>query len=408
MMAVDFFKRYGFGVVFLFCFGVFAPVLSSKMAMMDLDLDTRSLNKSGSNIIKQLFWLGMFAFYLMCFLNDLLKGKRNFELEAKARYFVILVGISLLTVVWSEYPSYVIKRSLFQLIFTFTVALSFYYSVVNGGIEKVVSCSSYIVMFLIGVTVVLGVAFSGDGALVGFSKGKNVLAANLFVLIFLVMFLVGHLKADIYKFGILLLLMSLLLVMTMSKTNIAVYFSLCISLLFSVNKIKLGLILSCLFLYLVFIFIPSVSYFFGDAWHLGLVLDHEALTGRGFIWDTLYYDLGFYEKMAFGYGYGSYFNVGVIPYFFDDSFSFIQYITSAHNGYIGLMMQFGFWLSSLVFIVFLLLLKGVDSRWQITALFVPLVHNITESSIYRDQNLIWLLFIVVVVSTCIKFRRDNE
>ncbi|GLQ30277.1 hypothetical protein GCM10007876_07550 [Litoribrevibacter albus] len=255
---------------------------------------------------------------------------------------------------------------------------------------------------------VLGVAFAGDGALVGFTKGKNILAANLCVLVILIMFLVGQLGIEIRKYGFLLFLITSLLIMTMSKTNIAICFALFFSLMFSVNKIKTALVLSYFSLCMLFIFIPSVSYFFEGMWHLGLVLDPDALTGRGFIWDTLYYDLGFYEKVAFGYGYGSYFNVGVIPYFFDDGYSFIQYITSAHNGYIGLIMQFGFWLSLFVLLVFLLLLKDIGSRWQVTAIFVPLIHNITESSIYRDQNLIWMLFIVVVMSVCVKCRGDNE
>jgi len=144
-----------------------------------------------------------------------------------------------------------------------------------------------------------------------------------------------------------------------------------------------------------------------DYQHIALYVDADFFTGRGIIWDSLYYDLEFFDKMTLGYGYGSYFEVGVIPFVLDDKYSFLQYISSAHNGYLQLLLQFGVVGSSLIFIFFVLSMLKSNSVFIHTALIIPILQNVTESSIFRDANMAWFLMVMIVISSGVYMIRDE-
>jgi hypothetical protein len=55
MSIFNFFEKYGFALVLLFCFGFFTPDLSSKQGLMLDDAYASSGDGAGSNIKKQIF-----------------------------------------------------------------------------------------------------------------------------------------------------------------------------------------------------------------------------------------------------------------------------------------------------------------------------------------------------------------
>ena len=146
---------------------------------------------------------------------------------------------------------------------------------------------------------------------------------------------------------------------------------------------------------MLFILIPSLSYFLGDITHAGQYLEPDAITGRGIIWDTLYYDLEYFSKFAFGYGYGAYFSNGSIPYFFDDDWSFLKHIASSHCGYIDVLIQYGLVFSLAVVICIYRLSSGIKNVWLSSAFIIPIIYNFTESTFLRDQSMMWLFAIVL-------------
>jgi O-antigen ligase len=395
-------EKYGFCLVLLFCLGVFQADLTSKGGMMEADFSQRMANKSGGNFIKQLFWISFFLFYISRFF--LVNSLASKELGKKLFWLLVLPSVALVSAIWAEQSSYVIKRSFFQLCFIFTVCLSFYYSYQRGGLYRSVVVAVCVVFLLTLISIALGAGFTPSGALSAYVAGKNVNAINLIVLIALVTLLIVHMGARKELLWMTFGLMALL-ILTKSKTNIFIaclfFFLLWLRPVFSTPAV-LSLFTGAVMLFVV---VPLVTLTLNFEWNPGMSLEPDALTGRGFIWDTLYFDIKTFDKVLLGYGYGGYFGTGSIPFYFDDDFSFIKRITTAHNGYLELILQLGYILTLFVLCFIAYLIKGFSYGWQVSAMAIPIIHNLTESSIFRDQNMIWLLCLIVITSTCFKLEK---
>jgi hypothetical protein len=304
-------------------------------------------------------------------------------------------GIALVTGLWSEYPLLTIKRALFQVVFCFSVVTAFYFSFKHQVLEKSLYLGGILIVCMILLSVVMGVAFSSDGNLAAFTKGKNLLGQNLIVLIallFLQIKLFGQrLPHTHWVLGILLLL----LLLTVSKTSIVLLILFILighSNLF-ITKVLTNTVFAASFM--LFIFIPPISYFLGEYVHVGLYLEPNAITGRGIIWNTLYHDLEYFSKLLVGYGYGVYFSNGTIPHFFDNDWSFLKHIASSHNGYLDILIQYGL-VFSLPLIIFLYKLSaGIKHCWLSAAFIIPVVYNLTESAFLRDQSMMWLFTVIL-------------
>jgi exopolysaccharide production protein ExoQ len=140
----------------------------------------------------------------------------------------------------------------------------------------------------------------------------------------------------------------------------------------------------------LYIFKPeffSIEYFFEG------IGRNSSFSGRTNLWSLGL--AGFYEKPFFGWGE-------------DNLFTYLRYynldFTQFHNGYLDFLVRGGI-VSS--FLIFLLLLKVTinilslmrenNKSYIIVVAFVfPwLVHNITEASIYRNTNILWLTFLII-------------
>lgn len=392
-------EKYGFLLVLLFCLGVFQPALYPKVSMMDADLDNRILSKSNGNAFKQIFWIGLFFFYLF----KLYLSKHLSDLPVKfvnsAMLIFCICLVALISVLWSDFPSLTIKRSIFQIVFCSSVLLSFYFSVFHQNTVNNIQLALYIVYFLIILTVVMGWGLTSGHVLVGFTKGKNVLGASITVLFVMTHFLVNTYSLKIKYLSLHFIALFSIVFLTQSKTNLVLI--ILYLLLVRLNKTIIKATVSSLFVFFVslFLLLPFLSGLYGDYITIGDLISDDFLTGRGIIWDTLYYDLFFFDKYTLGYGYGAYFGTPSIPYFFDDPYSFLQFITSPHNGYIDLLLQFGYVFTFLILMIFILLYKTLKSPYIISAMIIPLIHNFTEASIFRDNTMVWLLFIVAVAAS---------
>jgi len=152
--------------------------------------------------------------------------------------------------------------------------------------------------------------------------------------------------------------------------------------------------------------LPSLSYYLGEYTHAGLYLDPDAITGRGIIWDTLYYDLQYFSKLLFGYGYGAYFSNGTIPHFFDDDWSFLRHISSSHNGYLDMLLQYGIALSLVIIPCLYKLTSGIKHSWLSAAFILPVVYNLTESAFLRDQSIMWCFAVILMCYVVIMKEED--
>lgn len=392
MPVIQWLDRYAFLIILLYCLEVLAPELSPKAAMMDADAGDRTASISGGNLVKQVFWVAALFFLAWRFIQ------LNFlTVQAQRQLFLLLAlsGLALVSVLWSGYTSYTVKRAVFQAIFCFCVFSSFFLARYYQTYAQSLYIATGIVVVMILLSVVFGGAFMPDGSLAGFTKGKNLLGQYLLAMIVMLALVIKLDKVEVKKLYIALALVFGFLILTGSKTSTALVI-LFAALAFS-GTLMAKFVVSFAFITFaaVFIFIPGLSYIFADMVHIGQYLSPNAITGRGIIWDTLYYDLFYFSKVTLGYGYGAYFGVGVIPYFFDDPWSFLQHIASSHNGYLDMFLQFGLLGSVFVVGLFIALSMGIRAKWLAASLIVPVVYSFTESAVFRDQSMMWFLTVVL-------------
>lgn len=391
--TIIFIEKYGFLFIFLFCFGFFSPDLTPKLGLM-LDDSVSVEDGSKSSVLKQVFWLFLFGFFVLrtysC--KDVILTVSKSKLLL---IFLALCSYCLITSFWSDFPSLTIKRSIFQLIFSFTVVLSIYFVCYHNNLTNSILLLSCFILALICYSVLNGTGFDRVGALTGFARGKNVLGQNLLVLLGVLLICLKSSSSSKKYLTILCGVFFILLVLTQSKTSILTF----LVFLFFINTSKVfsRLLIPITFFVLasVFIFIPGLSAFFSDYIHVGLYLSPEAITGRGMIWETLYYDLNYFNKIPAGYGYSSYFNTGVVPYLFDDGWSYLSRINSSHNGFIDIFVQFGFYGSIIIAMCLFYIYLGIKDKILIACCIIPLINNITEATFLRDQNMVWLFVITI-------------
>lgn len=391
MRAIEWLDKYAFLIILLYCLGLFSPELAPKGTMMDTEAEYRATSMSSSNITKQLFWFLAF-FYLAWRLVKL-----NFmSLPAQRQLLTLLMisGLALASVLWCLYDLHNKK----SVISAYILLLYFYFFLFIQIASKLCSISIYGYMpdyFYDFFVCWNGGAFGPDGALAGFNRSKNLLGQNLLAMFVMMILLIKLDGIEVKKLYLCLAMIFCFLVLTGSKTSLALAM-LFIGLALSGTLIAKFIVgFSFLVLSSVFIFIPGLSYISGEMFHIGQYMEPAAFTGQGLIWDTLYYDMDYFSKVLLGYGYGAYFGVGVIPYFFDDPWSFLQQITSPHNGYLDMFLQFGVLGCSFLISLFITLCAGVKSKWLAGALIVPVIYSFTEAAVFRDQSMMWFLTIVL-------------
>ncbi|WP_057832362.1 O-antigen ligase family protein [Colwellia sp. TT2012] len=407
MYFVRLLEKYGFALVLLFCFGFFTPDLTPKLGLM-FEESYKASGDTKGNVVKQAFWLFMFFFFMW----RSVKCPYVFDKRKAGLILVLLMlcGIALVSVLWSDFPQLTIKRSIFQMLFCFTVVTSLYFTLYHNNFEKCLVIASVLILLLTLVAVLKGTGFSTGGSLIGFSKGKNMLGQNIMVLLAL-MFLT--LKMNVTSSRILIYLAAVffvLLLMTQSKTSIMLFAL--FSVLFKYLPNLSRLLIPSLFIVLcsIFILIPSFSYFFVDFIHIGNYISPSAITGRGLIWTTLYDDLDIYNKFYLGYGYSSYFQTGVVPLMFDDDWSYLKRIGSTHNGYIDILIQLGVIGSCAVMAIIIFIYKGINNNYLKIACIIPIIYNFTEATFMRDQTMMWFftLIIFAISRAALPVKRESK
>lgn len=394
---LNFFEKYGFLLILAFVSGLFSPELKPKLLLLDLDFEEINSVKSGSDSLKQFFWIVMFCISVLCYIRD----KVNFiEIITSRGALLVFSNAILLALISSTYSNYhliSVKRIIFQIMFIWCVMFFLLSSINKGTMLEIANKYSFLIIMMIAISVLTGGAFNPHGELAGFSKSKNIMGAVLSVTI--IIFHICNSFWGEWKRKQLMLIFTLLflLALTLSKTCLALVILYFILTKLNSYIVKLFCVSSLIIISAIFIILPFTSSFTLDFWNPGLAVDPSFMTGRGFIWDNLYYDLNYFKRISFGYGYGAYFGTGEIPYFFDDKYSFLRFINSAHNGYLELMLQFGSIMSLMILAVFFSYIFSSRKIYFLSASSFIVFYNISEPAIMRDQHIVWFLTIVLCV-----------
>lgn len=399
------FQQYGLLIVLLNCWGLLLPDLSPKTALTDLDLEATSASRSGSNTFKQLSWLLPLFLYILCVLRD------GVVLRIPQYRLVLFFGfLSILTtcflsILWSDFPALTFKRVVFQVVFISSIIFGVFYSIKHDTLVSCINILFYVALLVCAITIINGSGIQGK-ALFAWANSKNNFGAYILSLIALFCLVRYYYDDQLawywFKVGILFLL----LIASASKTSIAIAILLLVSsfIPYLVSKILFSFIM--ISLPFVFLFVPLISSWLGNYWDVSYLMEPETLTGRGIIWDSLYYGVSDYGSFLSGHGYGAYFGTGVIPYALDDTWSYIRFLNSAHNGYLELLLQLGSILSLFVMFIIYKLVCYTENPICFLVASIILIHNITESSVIRDQHVIWSLLVLLI---CIgSFMREKE
>ena len=393
--------RYGFLLVLLSVCNIFSPDFSAKTMLTDLNLESMVDSQSGTNSIKQIFWAVLFLFFVSQYVLFRFRNKHYKRFNKKLLLLIIIGLVCIFSGLWSEYLFQSFKRSIFQILFISVICISAFYSVAYETFERSVKIATVLVLSFTIVSIALGIGFNAKGALAGYFQNKNTLAITVLSLLALNYLIVMQNlsksnKIDRQSWVLIFGLICCLLV-SASKTNIFIF--LLLPIFHSLNLRILRLTAVSIFLGLSFLFIlMPISYLFTEHYIvLSDFVDDTFITGRGLIWKTIYYDLITFEKLTLGYGYGSYFGVPSIPYYFDDSLSFLRFINSAHNGYLELLIQFGIIFSCFIIFILGALIYSLQKKEYLVVAMIPILQNITESSFLRDNLIYWFLFILIVI-----------
>ncbi|PKH06256.1 O-antigen ligase family protein [Moritella sp. Urea-trap-13] len=399
MNVVIWLEKYGLLLMLLFCLGVYSPDFSNKISMMDRELDVITDNLAQSNAFKQVFWVFVFMFFSFRFFINTEINKLKPIIINKILILVAICFIALLSAAWSNYPIISMKRAMFQILFCTSVALGLCFSYYHKSIELNLKGAVIICIIMVSLAIIQGAGFNENMQLAGYLKSKNTMGINLAVLIIISHMWVKSFDINSKFLNVMLIFLFFLLILTQSKTSIVLCIIYFLMIHLSLFKIKVITSFFTVVFFSIFVFIPGVSYHLNDYQHIALYVDDDFFTGRGVIWDALYYDLTFFDEITYGYGYGSYFGVGIIPFVLDDQYSFLQYISSAHNGYLELLLQFGVVGTCFIFMFFILSMLKSNNLYFHAALIIPIFHNVTESTIFRDANMAWFLMLVIIVSS---------
>lgn len=385
--------------------GVFSPEMNIKDSLMSLNLEETLNEQSGSNLIKQLFWILIFVVSASSYflLNESMKLKQSKSLII----FVVLLSFCLMSLLWTDYKLILIKRFFLQLILISSIFFSLAIIYSENLIHKIIYY--FFVFLLLYITLFTlffsSYAYDSSGALSAIYKGKNYLgfiAVTGFIICF------SRYKISQPKSNKNLALIStvswfFILVLSQSKTCIFVALAFAFIWLFRNKNTKLDcliahsivIILACLYIALPLLsaaFQGDVSYYFNE------LFSSVDLTGRGDIWFLSFDSLK--DNFWGGYGYGSFWGVGVIPYNFDISFSYLRFLNQSHNGYLDLYIQIGY-VGILIFFCFLYLFISDEYKklpFYLKYLFIfALIHNITESSFIRDTHFVWFFLLLCII-----------
>jgi O-antigen ligase len=394
--------------------GVFSPVMEVKGSLMSLDLDNALSYQSGSNIGKQFFWVSILLFSVV---NYFKFGRAKLKNSLSFLCFVVILFLLAMSCLWSDYPEIIIKRFLLQIILILSIALSIACLRSEKQLVNILYYSfSFIAIYnLLFIVLFPYYSFDASNALSGIYKGKNYLGfiALSGLIITVSKYHIMTTLKEKRQVGFFCVLWTIFLFLSLSKTCILV--GLIFITLWGVKATKkiefafIKVLFYCLASF--YLLTPLLSYIFmGEVFAcFEEAFRNIDLTGRGEIWNLAIDSAR--DNVLLGVGYATFWGVGEIPFNFDVEYSYLMYLNQSHNGYLDFLLQLGFTGLCILFLFLFFFIKNdyakLPKGFRYMTIFV-LIHNITESSMFRDTHFMWLLFLIIIVSSWFKFTEDDS
>lgn len=315
-------------------------------------------------------------------------------------FLVVTALVFMASIAVSDHPMISVRRTVSQLLFL-TSALMLVLVIDNRRQLYLTIGLAFATVLAIDLALMglLGTGFNRSGEFMGYHMNKNV-AGNQYGLATMV-----FLYLAVARRNALLLLLALvggvLLILSSSRTSygsVAIFLVLSVMFRFSIARgmVLIATLIGALAASLVF----SVG---GN--------DPEIFTGRGELWNFLSGPV--WERALLGHGYGAFWDVGPASRNLTEGDGFIQYLNTGHNGFIDLMLGTGLLgLTTFVFVLVAIavMLALLDSRYFLAHyVFIAfLLSNVTETYLLYHQNVMWLMFVLLMAAAYVDGRRSRR
>jgi len=363
--------------------------------------------------------LPFYGIYIITLLLITLRWKKIFYALVKEPLLVLLVGIALVSILWSYEPSITLRRSVALLGTTmFGVYLATRYSLKE---------QLYLLAWSLGLaavsSLVFCLAFPNYGIMQssqGISWQGVYMQKNVFGLIMVLSAFVFLLEAmSNCKYRYLMwagTALSVSLILLSSSKNALVLFLTILILLPLYKALRWNLSWMLLFFIVAIIALSSFATVIVSNLEntLGLLGRDLTFTGRTELWAAVLDK--FKERPWLGYGYSAFWLglEGESSYVWRASTWHPNY---AHNGFLDLLIELGL-LGMFVYVLSFLSSYGRGitlarwtktsaGLWPIVYLTLALISNFSDSTILKQNNIFWVLYVAVSFSTCIASIKDD-
>ena len=365
--------------------------------------------------------------YGFLFIIIVTRGKRFFYIATIDISLLFLLLIVSFSFFWSTDPSESIYQSRLLLRSTlFAIYFAMEYS--PGQQIKLLSWAAGIIMILsFGNSILFpasGTQFiNGSMAWSGIYTHKQILGRQMGVaaLSFIFHIFNKKIKKIIAVTGLFCSIIILLL--SQSKSGLLIIlFSILIMFMYKFivkqknNRLLLSLIALVFVSILGCLISLNVEYMLVDVWGKDL-----EFNGRLPLWELCFDKIS--KQPWLGYGYKGFWNsqagdyvlsnswAALLPEFQDGTINF-----HAHNGFVDMLLEFGF-LGLLIFLIhflqsfkkiidLLIYSRAIEFLWMLQICCLLWITNLTESNIFFASNsLIWFLYVSTVLSAAVQYRR---
>lgn len=360
-----------------------------------------------------------YVIYAVTFLLIYLRWKIFFYGVTKGKLLLIIALIALASVFWSDVPAVTLRRSsaafgttLFGMYFgtRYTLKEQLHLLAWAFGIAALSSLLFTLAFPAYGIKAVHG------GAWRGVFLHKNpfgmIMCTSAIVFLLVAMSSYKYRYLMWASFG----LSVSLVVLSTAKTPLVLLLTLLV-LLPLYTALRWNFSWMVLFFIVVVIVFGCLAILFFSSWETILTLmgKDATLTGRTGVWEAVVVMIQ--ERPWLGYGYSGFW-LGL-----DGASAYVWYATGwsvpyAHNGILDLWLDLGLLGVLLYFISFLSSCfqaviwvrstKTANGLWPLILLTLSLLSNLSESTILKPNNIYWVLYVAVTLSTSVWSIKDNQ
>lgn len=390
---------------------LYALVLTFLLTFSSTSFDgLQNINESASegSLGNKVFW-----FLLLCFTLFVWGKIPKHEISNLNKHVYLLIAYisyAVLSAIWSDVPLISLRRSVQQVIIAFCILSPFIMGIDRKQILHKVTCVLTLFVFInVALIPLFGIA---DFGYRGICPQKNILGQISVIAFFFCTYGVINSSGKTRMMFLASSLLSIFLcIISNSKTSLglllivplASYLMIFLASIKAPLKQAFFVIVCILIIYIVFtasILVPFDIYDISEA-----IFHDRTFTGRTVIWEFAGNNID--GSPYIGYGYGSFWGVGSTTKAIGQGF--IGGLLQAHNGFIDIVLELGYFGLVVANLFIFALLKSMlnvtkSDMWLalllVSCLLFILLNNVMESSLFRGYVPLWVTLLFCSGFTC--------